>query len=675
MSSSATIISNATVNYLASDAANPFLETPNKIGRLYVLASGQLSFQEKKYAQITNWDDTYKYEIWKNPQPATAVALTAPFRLTMETNGNLTFKNSASVVIWQSNTGGQGVSPYTLELRNSGEIVVKDNRSTILWSSQTFFSFYLVDDARLVGYFNPGVMKSFDYTNTAATNKIMRNLKKLLSNASKGTINGSFTINGNFVIRLNNSSAEGGNISSALSIKTAAPFRTISFWLYVYDIATATSPTCLLDIPDVGSITSNAGVSAGLQSGGCMIDGGAQEALMLAWTNFEKKGKWTNITVSLSQPANVEFTLFNNQLFNSGMNCAFGPVLVYNDTITPTENFANYYFFRKYFYPLSIPIPLPFELDRVKYVHADSAYDIPPPSSTPRTPEDCRQLALADQNKYSGWLYINETHPTAELRNSCKLLLKTAVNTPVTSWLGTFIEKKPFTNAPEVQSNMYTTGCSNIGQRPEWACAALPDGIDHATGFSDITSSAEVIDLFKQTPSDCRAKASLDSKYKAWAYATINHPDSGKRNTCILYTDELQPITPNYKIDSYITGCINKGEVVSLGCQVPPPPPPEDISQDEGGDNSTTTNPNQNESSTEEETLQSSISSSTINRRYDKSSKSTTVIESNGYDWKKILKWVGIGLGSFLGFVFLIVVLVMVSRKKSTKINQLQFIN
>ena len=300
----------ASPNSLSSDAASPFLETPNKVGRLYVLSSGQLSYQEKKYPFVANWEDTYKNVIWTNPS-STSVALTAPYRLTMESNGDLTFKNSSNAIIWNSNTGGQGVSPYTFEIRNSGEMVVKDSRNTILWNSQTFFSFYLVDDARLVGYFNSGALKSYDYTNKTDTNRTIRNIKNLSSTSSKATIEGSFTISGDFVIRLNNFSDGYEITSSGVTISSGVTFRTISFWVYIHDVATSTLPTCLVDIPDVGTIASTLGVTGSLQSGMCMIDAGAQQGLTLGYAPFQKKGKWTNITIILNQAVNTDFILFN----------------------------------------------------------------------------------------------------------------------------------------------------------------------------------------------------------------------------------------------------------------------------------------------------------------------------------------------------------------------------
>ena len=683
MSVRSTILSNETQNYLDSDADYPYLETPNKIGRLYVYSSQQLSFQEKKYPLITNWEDSYKTVLWTNPAPTTAVAFNNPNRLFMETGGNLTFRNGSNVVIWSTNTSGQGVGPYTFELKNSGEMVVKDSRNTVLWSSQTFFTFYLVNDARLVGYFNPGVFSGYDYTNKESTNKTIKNIKNLSSTTSKATIEGSFAGTGDFVIRLNNTSDGSGNMSSGLSVSTGGvSYKTISFWVYIHDLATETAPTCLIDIPGVGSITSQLGVSSSLQTGFCMIDGGTIQGLTLSFSSFQKKGSWTNITLTLSQAVNTNFILFNNQNFLAGMNCSFGPVLVYNSNITDSDNFANYYFFRKYFTPLTVPIPLPFELDRVKYVHADSAYDTLPftyfggeSRVETKTPEDCRQLALADQSKYVGWLHINDKHPTASLRNSCKLLKKSAVIDDDGGLASlSFVKNYPFGNTPSIQDNIYTSGCSKIGQRPEWACKSMPSSIDYKSGFSSATAIEEITGNGK-TPNDCRALASANSKYKAWAYGTMNHADNSKRNTCVLYTEEIKPFTTDYKVDNYISGCINPNELLSLGCKVPPPTPtpptptpPTPTPTPSNPAASTTTNSSgaeiineSDDQQTGQEYSTSNVSTS-VRRVVDNSSLTKSTTASSGYDWKTILKWVGIGLGSFIGLVVIIVVAVLASR-------------
>jgi len=60
---------------------------------------------------------------------------TAPYRLTMQGDGNLVLVDSSSATIWSSGTTGLGFGPYRLKLRDLQQLTVVDRDSTPLWSA------------------------------------------------------------------------------------------------------------------------------------------------------------------------------------------------------------------------------------------------------------------------------------------------------------------------------------------------------------------------------------------------------------------------------------------------------------------------------------------------------------------------------------------------------------
>jgi len=59
----------------------------------------------------------------------------APFKLTIQTDGNLVLVDSKSTTLWASNTAGLGFAPYRLKVRDQNQLLVVDRDSTPLWSS------------------------------------------------------------------------------------------------------------------------------------------------------------------------------------------------------------------------------------------------------------------------------------------------------------------------------------------------------------------------------------------------------------------------------------------------------------------------------------------------------------------------------------------------------------
>jgi len=58
----------------------------------------------------------------------------APFRLTLESDGNLVLSDSKSSTLWSSNTSDKGFSPYRLKLKDIVSLRIVDSNSSPIWS-------------------------------------------------------------------------------------------------------------------------------------------------------------------------------------------------------------------------------------------------------------------------------------------------------------------------------------------------------------------------------------------------------------------------------------------------------------------------------------------------------------------------------------------------------------
>ena len=670
------LVSGKPKDFIKSDAGNDaFLESSNKIGRLYARSDGNLVLSEKKYNSL-DWDNSYKIDIWS--RPSTSNTYTPPFTLLMQKDGNLVYLDNNAAVVWSTNTAGKGSEPFTFQLNDDGELVLLDSINTVQWRSRSMFTFWLVDDSRLVAYFNPGILASYN-SSSSSDNSIITNIATNNPNGN-AKINAPFSPQNNSAIRLQNTNSLVVDNTGGLSIPSIL-WKTISFWIYVHDIPT--SERYLIDIPGIGYINSTINVSPGLQTAVCMIDGGALQALTLSFNNFEKKGVWTNITIILSQPKTTEIHLFSNMNQEIGMNCSFGAVLVYTDTLSQAENFTNYNYFKKKLLPLTAPIPLPFDVDRVKAFHPDDFYDLSTTYYTVqnRTPEDCRQLALKDPSKYAAWMFTNDLHPSTQSRNTCKLLLRNKLQETTKEFVTYTDQNNPILNIPSIQDNIYTTGCVTPGERLDWGCRTIAPNIDYKSGLS-LTAIEEEAGYGTDNkwpqpprhPDTCRINAFTNPKYKAWAYGTANNSDSSKRYKCFFYTDEIKPFETNYKVDDYISGCINPNEVLSLGCKVPPPPPPSSSrpSLFGGRFNTSTSTPDQENSSfivdTSVTTLtgesKSSVTTSSVTNKREENSSAVKDDTDDNKKLMKIVKIAGFSLIGLLVFIIFIVLIVKITKGK-----------
>eukprot|EP00831_Metopus_contortus_P007244 TRINITY_DN12771_c0_g1_i2.p2 TRINITY_DN12771_c0_g1~~TRINITY_DN12771_c0_g1_i2.p2 ORF type:complete len:117 (+),score=22.06 TRINITY_DN12771_c0_g1_i2:85-435(+) len=70
-------------------------------------------------------------EMWHSPNsPSTH----SPFKLEMQSDGNLVLYSGGSKIIWASNSAGKGTAPYHLELQDDGNLVIYDKSHKAVWA-------------------------------------------------------------------------------------------------------------------------------------------------------------------------------------------------------------------------------------------------------------------------------------------------------------------------------------------------------------------------------------------------------------------------------------------------------------------------------------------------------------------------------------------------------------
>ncbi len=61
----------------------------------------------------------------------------APFRLAMQSDGNLVIYDSTNKATWATNTNGVGTAPFCLIMQDDRNLVVYDSTGTPTWSTHT----------------------------------------------------------------------------------------------------------------------------------------------------------------------------------------------------------------------------------------------------------------------------------------------------------------------------------------------------------------------------------------------------------------------------------------------------------------------------------------------------------------------------------------------------------
>jgi len=61
----------------------------------------------------------------------------APYRLTMQEDGNLVAYDGNNDAIWATGTDGQGEAPYKVRMQNDRNVVIYDRNRSVIWASST----------------------------------------------------------------------------------------------------------------------------------------------------------------------------------------------------------------------------------------------------------------------------------------------------------------------------------------------------------------------------------------------------------------------------------------------------------------------------------------------------------------------------------------------------------
>jgi len=108
-----------------SSAPYSILVTPslNAGSRLSIQGDGNLVF----------YDMVSGNAIWSSN--TAGVSGSAPYRLMLQSTGNLVIVDSRNVQYWASNTANKGVAPYKLKVRDPHSLTIVDSNGTLIWTA------------------------------------------------------------------------------------------------------------------------------------------------------------------------------------------------------------------------------------------------------------------------------------------------------------------------------------------------------------------------------------------------------------------------------------------------------------------------------------------------------------------------------------------------------------
>jgi len=119
-----TLISHAKVNILSSSPATT-LVSPGHYTKLDVHDDGNVVLSDISTGKV----------LWASN--TAGVNGVAPYRLTMQKNGNLVLLDSQSQIFWATNTAHVGPSPYKLKLRDTpSSLYIVDANGELIWSAE-----------------------------------------------------------------------------------------------------------------------------------------------------------------------------------------------------------------------------------------------------------------------------------------------------------------------------------------------------------------------------------------------------------------------------------------------------------------------------------------------------------------------------------------------------------
>jgi len=117
-----TLVSNKDLNVISSSPRTG-LSSPSFDTSLIVTEDGNVVFSVIRTGKV----------IWSSN--TAGVNGVAPYRLTMQNDGQLVLQDSTNAVFWSSNTKNIGTGPYKLKVRDVQRLTIVDRDGELVWSA------------------------------------------------------------------------------------------------------------------------------------------------------------------------------------------------------------------------------------------------------------------------------------------------------------------------------------------------------------------------------------------------------------------------------------------------------------------------------------------------------------------------------------------------------------
>jgi hypothetical protein len=188
----------------------------------------------------------------------------------------------------------------------------------------------------LIAYFNPNLTSSYPGSGSKLTS--------LIGNV-QADIKGSFSFS-NGTIRLNNTNNDINANSACVQIPTLSNIRTVSMWIYIHNGRSNLWRYLMDSRTGAGNgWVANLEVGSDWNGGLLLYNTGSQNLSVTTMTIqpiLANSGRWMNLTLSSNAAFTDDLTLFGRYSYTEGLDCSFGPVLIYNRVLTPSEQLANF---------------------------------------------------------------------------------------------------------------------------------------------------------------------------------------------------------------------------------------------------------------------------------------------------------------------------------------------
>ena len=191
----------------------------------------------------------------------------------------------------------------------------------------------------LIAYFNPN--NSASYSGSGAT------LNSLAGSGVTGTLGGTYSYS-NGIIRVVNNTGNDTTNNSRLRVSTLTGVRSISMWIYIHNSSDSIYRV-LADGAQWGDplvIMNRENISSYMSDTFFYVNNGNVYAMndINRYSFFSSTGVWTYVTFTSNTAYTGEMTFFAaGYNFTLGLDCSFGPIMVYNRVLTRAEHIQNFY--------------------------------------------------------------------------------------------------------------------------------------------------------------------------------------------------------------------------------------------------------------------------------------------------------------------------------------------